>query len=148
MKVILKKDIPNLGKAGDIKEVNQGYARNYLFKNKLAALADENTVRLWEKKREKIRKMEEKALAKIKETVDKIQKTIIKIKSKANDQGTLFASIDVLQIIKEIKKHTNFEFNKKDIVMKSPIKKVGNYEIKFKINNIEGKIKIEVSSSK
>ncbi len=147
MKVILKKDVPNLGKKGDVKEVSIGYARNFLFKNKLAALADENTLKMWEKKRAKLEKIKKEALKNLKKAAEKLSSLKINFTSSANDQGTLFASIDTDKIIQEIKKHINIEIERKHIHLKHPLKKIGEYKIKFRIEDIEGEFIVNITKS-
>lgn len=147
MKVILKKDVPNLGKKGDVKEVSTGYARNFLFKNKLAVLANENVLKMWEKKRAKLEKIKAKTLKNLKKAAEKLSSLKINLTSNANDQGTLFASIDVDKIIQEIKKHINIEIEKKHIHLKHPLKKIGEYKIRFRIEDIEGEFTVNITKS-
>ncbi|MFA4817401.1 MAG: 50S ribosomal protein L9 [Parcubacteria group bacterium] len=133
MKVVLIQDIKNIGKAGDIKEVSDGYARNFLLPQKLATPATESAVKqaLGAKSKmletEKIEQEKTKELAKIIAG----KRIILKAKEK---KGKLFGSITAKNIIRELKKE-KIEISEKSIVIESPIKEVGEYEIKIRLDH-------------
>jgi large subunit ribosomal protein L9 len=132
MKVILKKDIKNIGKEGDIKEVSDGYARNFLLPKKLALPATESAMKqatdakLKKLETEKIEQEKTNELARIISG----KKIIIRAKEK---KGKLFGSITAKNIAQELKKE-KIEISEKSIIIKNPLKKIGEYEIKINLD--------------
>lgn len=132
MKVVFIQDIKNIGKKGDIKEVSDGYARNFLLPRKLAALATVSVVKQALNAKSKQLEAEKIDQEKTKELAKVIsgKKIIIKAREK---KGKLFGSITAKNIIRELKKG-EIEISEKSIVLKSPIKEIGEYEIKIKLD--------------
>lgn len=93
MKVILLKDIKNVGKAWDIKDVSDGYARNFLFPHNLAQIATPDLIRKSENQKTDLIKKAEADLEKTEQLASKLDDFVIKIKAKANTEGKLFGSI-------------------------------------------------------
>ena len=133
MKVILQKDIPNLGEAGDIKEVADGYARNYLIPKKLVIIANESSQkaiahqeRLVKLKKEKRKKYTEK----ISEALSNIE---LKIGAHVGEEDKLFGSVTAIDIAKKLKE-LGYEIDKRKIHLDEPIKKLGEYDIPLKLD--------------
>ena len=133
MKVILQKDIPNLGEAGDIKEVADGYARNYLIPKKLVIIANESSQkaiahqeRLVKLKKEKRKKYTEK----ISEALSNVE---IRIGAHVGEEDKLFGSVTAIDIAKKLKE-LGYEIDKRKIHLDEPIKKLGEYEIPLKLD--------------
>lgn len=93
MKVILLKDVKNVGKAWEIKDVSDGYARNFLFPNKLAQIATPDLIKRSETQKAEIIKKAEKDLEITEELASELDGFVIRIKAKANAEGKLFGSI-------------------------------------------------------
>lgn len=133
MRVVLIQDVKNIGKKGDIKEVSDGYARNFLLPRNLVSAATESAVKLAleikskQLEAEKINQEKTKELAKIIAG----KKVIIKAKEK---KGKLFGSITAKNIAQELKKE-NVEISEKSIVLESPLKEIGEYEIKIRLDH-------------
>ena len=133
MKVILQKDIPNLGDAGDIKEVAEGYARNYLLPRKMVILADassskavEHQDKLIKKKKEKRKKMSEKLAG-------SIQGLELTIGVHVGEEGKLFGSVTAQDIAKKLKEK-GFEIDKRKIILENPIRQEGEHTVKIKLD--------------
>ncbi|PKL35292.1 MAG: 50S ribosomal protein L9 [Spirochaetae bacterium HGW-Spirochaetae-1] len=147
MKVILQKDVPNLGDAGDIKDVADGYARNYLLPQKLVILANsssqkaaEHQKRLIKFKKEKRKKVSEK----LSESMSGIE---IKLTAQVGDEDKLFGSITTMDIAKQLKM-LGFEIDKRKIQMEQPIKELGEFEIPVKLEEgLTAKIKVIVEKA-
>ncbi len=132
MKVILIKDVEKLGKRGDVVEVRDGYARNYLFPNKMALPGTPANIRGLEKTRkhfsqgiERIRKMSE-------EVAEKLNNLSIKTNIKVGIDGKSFGSINPQNIVELLKKE-KIEIDKKQIVLDGPIKHPGVYDITVRL---------------
>ena len=149
MKVILQKDIKGQGKKGELKEVSDGYARNYLIPRGLAveATADNlNTMRLQDKARQ-AQIAREKALAQ--EYAEKLGSVIVYVKAKGGEGGRLFGSVTSKEISEELAKQHGMKIEKNQIVQTEPIKQFGSYQIKCKLGHeISGVINVMVTEEK
>lgn len=128
MKVILIKNVPNLGKAGEVKQVSDGYARNYLFPNKLVKIASELTVREMEQKKNSQLKAVENRAKKFKAIAKKINNIKIIVKAKADEKKTLFGSINAEKIADELGSR-NYKIESKYVKLEQPIKSLGYYDV-------------------
>ncbi|MFA5841161.1 MAG: 50S ribosomal protein L9 [Candidatus Paceibacterota bacterium] len=129
MKVIFLQDVPKVGRRYDVKEVNDGYAMNFLFPRKLAEIATPNAVIQLEKHKKEIiveRAVQEDLLIK---NLEEIKSKIIVIKGKANDKGHLFSAIHTKEIIEEMKRQHHADLSIECIALEKPIKEVGEFEI-------------------
>jgi large subunit ribosomal protein L9 len=148
MKVILLKDIENLGKKYEIKEVSDGYARNYLIPKKLAKVANEKNLRWLEKQKEKEEKKAEEELKKVQEAASAVDGQEVVIPVKVGENGQLFESITTQKIYEKLKE-LGFEIKKSQILLESPIKELGEFPVKIKFpHNLEAEIKVIVVEEK
>ncbi len=149
MKVILQQDVRDHGKKGQMVEVSDGYARNYLLPRKLAvpATADAmNTMKLQEKARQ--RKIEEEK-ARARENAGKLESVVVKIAAKAGEGGRLFGSVTNKDISDALKEQYNIDIEKSRIIIADPIKAYGSYEVKCKFGyEISGTIHLLITESK
>ena len=133
MKVILQQDVRGQGKKGQMIEVAEGYARNYLLPRKLAvpATADAmNTMRL----QEKAKKAEEARLkAEAEAMVEKLKGAVEKVGAKAGANGKLFGAVTAKEVSEALQSQYGIELAKQKIVMEEPIKSFGTYELKAKL---------------
>ena len=148
MKVILQQDVKGQGKKGELKEVSDGYARNFLFPKKLAieATADNiNTMKLQEKaKQAQIAK--EKAEAR--ENADKLKDCTVKISAKAGSNGKLFGAVTSKEISDALSAQYNIDIEKNKIVQAEPIKTYGSFEVKVKLGyEISAVLKVMVTEA-
>jgi large subunit ribosomal protein L9 len=128
MKVILQKDVKDLGKVGDLVNVKEGYARNFLFPRRLALVATEEKVNEWThlKKVSEIKK--KKALAGRQEVINKMQGLTLNFKLEAAaDSEKLFGSVTNMDISKELDKH-GYSIDRRDIHLEEPIKLLGQHK--------------------
>ncbi|MBU5454296.1 50S ribosomal protein L9 [Caproiciproducens sp. MSJ-32] len=132
MKVILLQDVKKLGKKGDVVNISDGYARNFLFPRKLAEEANDTNMHILNMKKENERK---KKLAEIEEAqklAAELKDKIIKLEVKSGDNGKLFGAITSKDIAERINKDFNLKIDKKKIVMDT-IKLTGEYDIEVKL---------------
>jgi large subunit ribosomal protein L9 len=144
MKIILNKDIDNLGKKGDVKEVKSGYARNYLLPNNLASIATASAIKKASADMKKLDEKEAKTQDEVKEQADSLKDKNITIKAKAEKNGKLFGAISEKEISENIKKQAGIEVDPKIIEISEPIKKVGEHKIKIKFTRKIG-VGIEIT---
>ncbi|MBU1177668.1 50S ribosomal protein L9 [Patescibacteria group bacterium] len=145
MKVALKKDIEKLGKRGDIKEVADGYARNYLIPRGLVEMASAAVIKRTEKVRQARELAESKEKEKLAEVADKIAGQSIEIKAKVGADDKLFGSITNANIAQAIKAKTKTEIDKKLITLSEPIKKIGEYKVKVRfVDEVEAEVIVKV----
>ena len=128
MKVILIRNVPNLGHIGEVKQVSDGYARNYLFPNKLVKIASELTVREMEQKKYSQTKAVENRAKKFKAIAKKINNIKIIVKAKADEKKTLFGSINPEKIVEELALR-NYQIESKYVKLEHPIKSLGFYNV-------------------
>jgi len=144
MQIILLQDVKNLGKKGELKNVAEGYARNFLFAKKLAATATKEAIERVETLRKKEKIAELGSLEKTKKLASELKDKLIEIKAKGKE-GKLFGSISTKDVVKELGT-LGFDISEKSVIMPTHIKEIGEYEIKINLaQGIEAKIKLKVS---
>ncbi|MDQ7092486.1 50S ribosomal protein L9 [Desulfosporosinus sp. PR] len=147
MKVILQADVKGTGKKGQVYEVADGYARNFLFPKKLAIEATTGNMQdISHKKaaedRRKIKEKEEAAAL-----GSKLNALQIEVKTKTGEGGRLFGSVTSKEIAEVLKKQYGFEVDKRKLELKDPIKALGSYEVPVKIHpDVTAKLQVHVSA--
>lgn len=148
MKIILLQDVEKLGKKNEVKEVADGYARNFLFPNKLAILATQSEIVKAEEQKKIDAQKAEKELAHFQELASQLDGLELEIEDKADDDGNLFGAISVAKIIEKIKEQ-GFEIEKNQVKITEPIKEVGEREVLIELpHNLEVKVKVIVIAKK
>ena len=144
MKVILLKDVEKLGKKGDVKEVADGYARNFLIPNKLVVLATKSELAKLEEQKKIEAQKAEKELIRFQEIASQVDGLELEIPVKVSEDGKLFGTITANQIAESLKEK-GFEIKKEQIKLEKPIKEIGEYEVTIEFpHNLEAKIKVIV----
>lgn len=147
MIVILNRDIKGTGKAGDVVNVSDGYARNMLLPKGYATEATEGNIRSLKKQKAIAaeKKAEEKAAAQ--QTAEKIGKVSVEIKTKAGEGGRIFGSITSKDIADALKAQHNITVDKKKILLDSPIKQTGEITVEIKLyTDVNAKLKVVVNA--
>lgn len=144
MKVIFLKDLKNQGKKGDIKNVKDGYAQNYLIKNGYAEKLTEKNLEQYNS----LKKQEETEIARKKEQAlllkEQLDKVVIEIKVKVGEHDRVFGSISAKQIKEQLEKQ-GFLIEKRQIELSNPITTLGFHQVNIELyKNIFGKIKVHV----
>ncbi|MCX8033697.1 MAG: 50S ribosomal protein L9 [Thermodesulfovibrio sp.] len=144
MKVILKEDVPTLGKAGQIINVKDGYARNFLIPRGLAFVADEKNIKLLEYQKKKIEEEAKKKRQDAESVALRLSEIQLTIKAKAGEDHKLFGSVTSKDIAEALEKQ-GFSIDKKQVNIVEPIKRLGEYEVEVKLHsNIITKIKVNI----
>ena len=133
MKVVLMKDVKDLGKKDDIVNVSDGYGRNFLFPRGLAVEATSGKLNEVSDKKSSEKNKKQRELDAAKELAEKLNKLTVKIATKAGENGKLFGSITNKDIADEIKKQHKIEIDKKKIVVHDAMKSVGTYQVDVKL---------------
>lgn len=145
MKVIILEDIDNVGKKYEIKDVADGFARNFLLPKKLVKIADRNSLKWLKKQKESLAYRAEEDLKKIQTIATELDGREIEFILKAGKKGELFESINAEKIAKKIKEN-GVDLNKNQIELKSPIGEIGEFPVKINFNQgIEAEIKVIIS---
>lgn len=149
MKVILKADVRGKGKKGQMIEVAEGYARNFLLPKGLAVLATAdamNTMRLQEKAKAKA---DAEAKAAATEIAEKLKGLQVKVASKGGEGGKLFGAVTGKEIAAALKEQYGMDVDSKKLVLDQPIKTFGSFEIKAKLGfEISGTVYVLVTEEK
>ncbi|MBO8155653.1 MAG: 50S ribosomal protein L9 [Bacillaceae bacterium] len=145
MKVIFTKDVKGKGKKGEVKDVSEGYARNYLLKNNLAVEATKGNLKALEAQKKKQKQQEQEELNEAKKLKETIEKLTVEITAKAGDGGRLFGSVTSKQIADELKKNHNIKIDKRKIELDQPIRALGYTNVPVKLHpEVTGTIKVHI----
>jgi len=145
MKVVFLEDVPRVAEAGQMKEVADGYARNYLIPKKLAILADARAMHLVESQLKKKARLQAETEAEMKELAKQLEGQEIALKARAGAEDRLYGSITNADIAEELNKSAGVVVDKRKIELDEPIREVGSYEIVIRLTkDIVPKIKLTV----
>ncbi|MFD1019433.1 50S ribosomal protein L9 [Thalassobacillus hwangdonensis] len=146
MKVIFTKDVKGKGKKGEVKNVSDGYARNFLLKNNYAVEATNANMQALKAKQNKAKQEEQEELDEAKQLKETIEKLEVKLSAKSGDGGRLFGSITSKQIADELKKSHNIKVDKRKIELNEPIRTLGYSNVPVKLHpEVTGTIKVHVA---
>ena len=145
MKVILMQDVKGQGKKGQLVEVSEGYARNFLLPRKLAEAATADAINTMNLK-EKARRAEEARLkAEAQTTAEKLKECMVKIPAKAGNGGRLFGAVTTKEISDGLMKQFGLNIPKQKLVLDEPIKAFGGYQVKAKLGfEVTGTVSVTV----
>ena len=147
MKVILTTNIKKLGKIGDLVEVKNGYARNFLFPNNMALRDSKKNLDYYNNIKEEIKNKEEKKLEEAKNIIEKIKNLNVEFHKEADEKDQLYGSISKKEILDKFKKN-EIIIHSDDIEMKNPIRTLGEHEISVSpYLNITHTLKIKVNKN-
>jgi large subunit ribosomal protein L9 len=145
MKVVLLQDVPTLGLSGEIKNVADGYGRNYLLPQKFAALATAKIIRQTEKKRQEATVRRQRIEEDQKQLAQRIENVTVEIKAKAGLEDHLYGSVTNADIARELSKVAGQEIDRKKVAITKPIRQLGSYDINIRFApNISARIKVLV----
>ena len=148
MEVILIKDVPKLGKAGDIVKVKDGYARNYLIPKGLAILANQKTIKALENQRKIILAKAERERKKLESLAEKLEGITLTVYRKIVEGDRIFGSVSLIDIVNMLKEK-GIEIEKSQVLLEEPIKKLGTFEVPVKLSSDKiVNIKVEVLEEK
>lgn len=145
MKVILLEDVKALGKKGELVEVNEGYARNFILKKKLgleATAKNLNDLKLKKANEEKVAK-EQLEAAKV--FAEELKEKVVTVKIKTGEGGRVFGSVSTKEIAAAAKSQLNLDIDKKKLNLQEPIRMVGTVIVPYKVHpQVTGELKVKV----
>jgi large subunit ribosomal protein L9 len=147
MKVILNKDVKGLGKEGEIKEVSDGYARNFLIPRGLAEEATKVKLKEKEEKSQRNQKQKEKEKTAAEKIKEKLNGKSVSIIVRTGGGEKLFGSVTAKEIAEVLQEDFGVQIDKKKIDLSDPIKHLGEYKVKLKIYpSIQAEVKVKVTA--
>ena len=148
MKVILLQDVDKLGKKYDLKHVADGHARNFLLPKNLVKPATEENMKWLEVQKEALRQKSEEELKKVQGVASTIDGLEIILSVKIGEKEQLFEAVTAQKIVEKLKEQ-GFEVKKTQIILKDPIKELGEFPIKIQLShNLEAEIKLIIVEEK
>ena len=145
MKVVFLEDVPNVAEAGEMKEVADGYGRNFLIPRKLAVLADAKAANIIEAQLKKKARIQAETEAEMRELAQQMEGKEVILKARSGAKGQLYGSITNTDIAEELSKSVGFVVDKMVIELEEPIRQVGSYEIAIRLTkDIMPKIKVTI----
>jgi large subunit ribosomal protein L9 len=144
MEVILKEDVPNLGKMGETVRVRDGYARNYLLPRNMVVIADKKNLRAFEHHKRVLAVQSEKVLRQAQNFCDKLTALNLQIAAKVGEEGRLFGSVTNMDIEKALREK-GFDVERRKIHLAEPIKTVGDFEVSVRLTaDVTAMLKVSV----
>ena len=147
MRIVLLKNVEKLGLAGDVCDVAEGYARNFLFARKLAISATAEALATAEQLRKERTQAAEIDLERVEDIAGRLDGFELEFREKANEQGTLFAAVTAVKIVAALKKK-GIAVSEKNIVLPHPLKEVGEHEVRLELpHGLEAVIRVIITAS-
>ncbi len=143
MRVILLKDVPTLGRAGDVREVKDGYARNYLLPRGLAAPATEGRLQNLARTREAAEQRQARQVREASVLKTQLESLVVEVHAKAGEDGRLFGSVTAQDIAEAISRK-GIEVSKKQVEVPEPLKATGFYRIPVRLHQDTAMVEVNV----
>lgn len=131
--VLLLRDVKRLGKAGEIKRVADGYARNYLIPRKLAVMVTESTIQQVRAKLQAEARRREKEITTAQSLAERLPQITLTFKVKAGEKGQLYGSITNADIATSLEKEIGQKFDKRKVLLEEPLRHLGSYKVPVKL---------------
>lgn len=144
MEVIFLKDVKNIGKRGQIKNVADGFVRNFLLPRKLAASASQAIKDRFRHEQKEKEKADKRKKNELNELASKLKGLIVFFNERASKEGTLFSGISRKMVVQKIKEELGAEINENDIRLDKPLKQIGEHSVKVNINKKDYPITIKI----
>lgn len=145
MKVILLEDVKALGKKGELAEVNEGYARNFILKKKLGLEATAKNLNDLKLKKANAEKVAKEQLEAAKVFAEELKEKVVTVKIKTGEGGRVFGSVSTKEIAAAAKSQLNLDIDKKKLNLQEPIRMVGTVIVPYKVHpQVTGELKVKV----
>ena len=145
MKVILLEDVKALGKKGELVEVNEGYARNFILKKKLGLEAKAKNLNDLKLKKANAEKVAKEQLEAAQVFAEELKEKVVTVKIKTGEGGRVFGSVSTKEIAAAAKSQLNLDIDKKKLNLQEPIRMVGTVIVPYKVHpQVTGELKVKV----
>jgi len=145
MRIILQREVDKLGDPGDVVDVADGYARNYLIPHGLAAVASRGAVKHAERLRQTHEDRVRRTLTEAQAVAESLSATPVRVKARAGEDGRLFGSITVNDLAKELQARAGTALDRRQIHLAEPIRSVGTHEVTVHLRpDVDAKVTVEV----
>ena len=145
MRVVLLKNVPDLGQAGEVKDVADGHARNFLIPRGFAQKATKGSERLWDEQQAATVRRAATERQEATETAAKLSGSTIVVTARAGEQDRLYGSVTGQQIAEAIKEQTEIEIDRHALELEQPIRDLGTFTVSIKLGHaVEAAISVEV----
>lgn len=134
MKVILLQDVKSVGKKGELVNVSDGYARNFIFKKNLGVEATPKNLNDLKLQKQNDEKVAAETLANAKAFAEELQTKSVEVAIKAGQDGRVFGSVSTKEITKAAKDQLSYDLDKKKMQLKEPIKNIGTYMVPIRLH--------------
>jgi large subunit ribosomal protein L9 len=146
MRVVFLDDVDGVARAGEIKNVADGYARNFLLPRKLAAAATTATVQQAEKRAKAIAQEQEKLDSAARAVAEQLQASPIVVTARVGEQGRLFGSVTASDIAEAVSARSGGQVDHRQVILEAPLKEVGSYEVPVNLTrNVRAQVTVEVA---
>jgi large subunit ribosomal protein L9 len=146
MKLILREDVPNLGRGGEVVEVKPGYGRNFLLPRKLAVLANPKNLREIEHQKQVATAKAAKLKASAEAVAKRLADTPVTLKRKVGEQDKLYGSVTAMDIAEALAAR-GLQIDRRSIDLAEPLKTVGEFEVPVKLHHeVAGKVKVKIEA--
>jgi large subunit ribosomal protein L9 len=146
MQVIFLQDVPKVGKRHDIKEVNDGYAMNFLIPRKLAEMATVSSIAELSKRKKNVEIEREVQMDLLLKNLEEIKGKVLNIQAKADEKGHLFSGIHSKELVDEMKKQHHADIRAEFIILEKPIKETGEFVIPIEIKGKKSSFKLVIEA--
>jgi large subunit ribosomal protein L9 len=148
MKIILNQSIEGVGNVGEIVQVKDGYARNFLIPRRLAVPATESGVRVVERQKAKEIQAEKEARARAQALAERLQSLALTIEANAGEDDKLFGSVSAADV-HEALRQAGVEVDKKDVLLGQPLRKTGSFDVPVRcFTNLKSVVKVSIVRKK
>ncbi|HSJ34152.1 MAG TPA: 50S ribosomal protein L9 [Acidimicrobiia bacterium] len=145
MRLLLTADVPSLGNKGDVVDVSDGYARNYLLPKKKGVKATDGAVRQADAMRQAREESERQAKEQAERVATQLVGTRVVIAAQAGDEGKLYGSVGIVDVVEGIRKFTGVEIDRKAVILPTPIRDIGLHEVQIHLHSqVEFPITLDV----
>lgn len=135
MKLILKKDVPNLGETGEVVQVKAGYGRNYLIPQGLAYVASAANIQMLEEEQAQARERKRRDFLEARRRASQLEGLTLSFTERAGDDGKLFGSVSVADIVERANAgDLDFELDKKAVQLDEPLKAIGSFDVPLRLH--------------
>ena len=145
MRVVLLKEVPDLGQAGEVKDVADGHARNFLIPRGFAQKATKGAERLWEEQKASMARRTASERQEAAETAAKLSGATVVVTARVGEQDRLYGSVTGQQIAEAIKAQTDIEIDRHTLELEQPIRDLGTFTVSIKLGHaVEAAISVDV----